>query len=201
MLKKISSHIIKYFLQGLLFIAPIGITIYSIVQFILWLDHLIPGLSDKPGLGIALVFGGIFVVGFLGNTILAKPIFDLLEHLLKKLPLVNVIYSSLKDFANAFLGNNRKFKSPVLVQLHKDAEVYKLGFITQTDLNNINIKEMISVYVPHSYNFSGDLFIVPKENVKELHVSGSEIMKFIVSGGVSGFNTSELKKSISTTEL
>lgn len=194
MFKKISRQIIKYFLQGLLFIAPIGITIYTIVQFILWLDHLIPGLSDKPGLGIVMVFGGIFAVGFLGNTILARPIFDFLEHLLKKLPLVSVIYSSLKDFANAFLGNNRKFKSPVLVKLNRDSDLHKLGFITQTDLSNINIKDMISVYVPHSYNFSGDLFIVPKENVRELHVSGSEIMKFIVSGGVSGFDENALKK-------
>jgi uncharacterized membrane protein len=194
MFKKFTSQIIKYFLQGLLFIAPIGITVYTIIQFILWLDHLVPGLSDKPGLGIIIVFGGIFAIGFLGNTILARPIFDFLEHLLKKLPLVSVIYSSLKDFANAFLGNNRKFKNPVLVQLNKDTDVYKLGFITQTDLNDINIKDLISVYVPHSYNFSGDLFIVPKENVKELNVSGSEIMKFIVSGGVSGFEKGETKK-------
>ncbi len=189
MFARISKIILKYFLQGLLFIAPIGITVYSIIQFLLWVDHLVPGITDKPGLGITVVVGGIFTIGFLGNTILARPIFDFLENLLKQLPLVNIIYSSLKDFANAFLGNNRKFKNPVLVQLNKDAQVYKLGFITQNDLSKIQINEMISVYCPHSYNFSGDLFIVPKENITAINASGAEIMKFIVSGGVSGFDS------------
>jgi uncharacterized membrane protein len=108
---------------------------------------------------------------------------------MEKVPFIKVIYSSTKDFMSAFVGQKKKFTETVMVKMNNDAEIYKLGFITQKDLSNIGIKEgMIAVYLPHSYNFSGNLFIVPAANVTPINAPPSEMMKFIVSGGITEIN-------------
>jgi uncharacterized membrane protein len=176
------NTIIKYFFRGLLLVIPLGLTIYILVAAVQWMDSL---LSLKyPGTGILIIIAGITIVGYIGSTFIAKPIFDFFEKLLNRLPLVRIIYSSLKDLISAFVGDKKKFNQPVLVTINKDSELQKLGFITQEDLSNLGIKEKIAVYLPHSYNFSGDLYIVPKENVRLIEAAGADIMKFIVSGGV-----------------
>jgi uncharacterized membrane protein len=97
-----------------------------------------------------------------------------------------VIYSSLKDLFSAFVGDKKKmFSQPVMVMLFKEAGIQKLGFITKQDLEIIGVKGMAAVYFPHSYNFSGNLYLVPKENITVLHdFPAADAMKFIVSGGV-----------------
>ncbi len=86
---------------------------------------------------------------------------------------------------SAFVGKDKKFTEPVLVKVNKDSDLEKLGFITQHDLTELGIEAgKVAVYLPHSYNFSGNLFIVPSANVKPLNVNSAEVMKFIVSAGV-----------------
>jgi uncharacterized membrane protein len=100
---------------------------------------------------------------------------------------VKLIYSSVKDLLNAFVGDKKKFTKPVLVTINKDNQLHRIGFITQDDLSTLGLKDMVVVYFPQSYAVAGDHFIVPKENVKPLDISGPVAMKFIISGGVSGF--------------
>ena len=102
------------------------------------------------------------------------------------LPLVSLIYFSIKDLIAAFVGDKKKFNQPVLVILNRESGIRKLGFITQTDLTYLHQSDAVMVYCPHSYAFSGELYIVPAENVKLLSLSSAEAMKLIVSGGVSG---------------
>ncbi|MFQ3577328.1 MAG: DUF502 domain-containing protein [Cytophagales bacterium] len=184
---KVSSLLVRYFMQGLLVIAPLAVTAYVLYATFMWLDHLIE--VDVPGLGVLIILGGILTLGFLASSILAKPFFNLLESLLKKIPVINIIYSALKDFVDAFVGKDRKFKHPVLVTINKENNLHKIGFVTRESLENMEIKEMIAVYVPHSYNFSGDLFIVSKENIRSISGNSAEVMKFVVSGGVSGMES------------
>jgi uncharacterized membrane protein len=61
----------------------------------------------------------------------------------------------------------------------------KMGFITQKEMKEMVFKDKVVVYFPHSYNFSGEMFIVPKEHVIALDIPSAEAMKFIVSGGAS----------------
>ncbi|MGD1890069.1 MAG: DUF502 domain-containing protein [Cyclobacteriaceae bacterium] len=173
-----------YFFRGLLFVVPVALTIYLIVVSIRWLDSLI-GIS-VPGLGLLTILASITLVGYLASTLLAAPLFRLLEEVLTKLPLVNIIYSSLKDLISAFVGDKKKFDRPVLVALSEDLTIRKPGFITQNDLSQLGLIDQVAVYLPHSYNFSGNLFIVPTQYVTPISASSTEIMKFIVSGGVSG---------------
>lgn len=182
-------RLINYFFRGLLILVPIALTIYIIVVFLQWLDNLIP--LQIPGLGLALVLGIIVLFGYLASTLIARPIFDLLEEILMSVPVICLIYAPIKDLMTAFVGDKKKFTQAVLVTMDAVNGVQKLGFITQTDLEVLGLRDKVAVYLPHSYNFSGNFYIVPKERVILLDLPGADVMKFIVSGGVSGY--AELK--------
>ncbi len=177
------KRLFRYFLNGLLIIAPISITVWIVVAIIDWLDTLLD--IGIPGLGILLMVVLLTLVGFLSSSFLVRPFIILGERIIHKVPLISIIYSSIKDLFNAFVGDNQKFNKPVMVKMSEHTDNYKLGFVTQEALQGINIEDKVAVYFPHSYNFSGELFIVPRANVTYLDLPSSEVMKFVVSGGVS----------------
>jgi uncharacterized membrane protein len=179
----VMRQLFRFFINGLLIIAPIAITVFIVVGIIDWLD----GLFDLgiPGLGILMMVVLLTIIGYIGSSFFVKPFFEIMERLVHKVPLVSIIYSSIKDLFDAFVGDNQKFNQPVLVKMSEDSDNHKLGFVTQEVLQTINIEDKVAVYFPHSYNFSGELFLVPKRNVTYLDLPSSEVMKFIVSGGVS----------------
>ncbi|NVO20467.1 MAG: DUF502 domain-containing protein [Bacteroidetes bacterium] len=185
------SKLIRYFLQGLLLLAPIAITVYALVVLFEFVDGLLISYLTEligfriPGLGLIIILATITLVGLMGSTILFKPIINSIDRLVSQAPLVNIIYTSIKDFMSAFVGKDKKFNEPVLVKVNKDSELEKLGFITQHDLTKLGLeKGKVAVYLPHSYNFSGNLFIVSSENVRPIDASPAEVMKFIVTAGV-----------------
>ncbi|ALI98433.1 DUF502 domain-containing protein [Rufibacter tibetensis] len=177
------KNLFRYFLNGFLIVAPISLTVYIIVAIINWLDNLF--YLDYPGIGLLLIIILVTLVGFIGSSFLVKPFFVLTERIMSRLPLVNMIYSSLKDLFDAFVGENQKFNQPVLVKMTQFNDTYKLGFVTQLSMDAVNLPDKVAVYFPHSYNFSGELFLVARENVTYLEIPSSEVMKFVVSGGVS----------------
>jgi len=120
-----SKRIVSYFLRGLLFVTPIAITSYIIYQTILFLDNLIP--VPIPGIGILMVLGLITFFGYLASLFFAKPFFEWLERGLIKIPLVNLIYTSIKDLMGAFVGDKKKFSSPVIVQVSENLS--RLGLL------------------------------------------------------------------------
>ncbi len=177
-----SRRFLKYFLRGLLFVVPLALTIYFIIATIQFLDGIIP--IPIPGLGILIMLGFITFVGYLAGLFLTRPIFDAVERWLFKVPLVNIIYTSIKDLMSAFVGDKKKFNIPVLVKLSQS--MTRMGFITNDDLSVLGSTELVAIYFPHSYNFSGNLYLVPRENVSPIeNIKSADIMKFIVSGGVS----------------
>ncbi|MCH7534263.1 MAG: DUF502 domain-containing protein [Bacteroidetes bacterium] len=184
------NRLLKYFLQGLLYIIPVALTIYITVKSLKLIDNIIP--FDIPGLGILVLVCLITFLGFLGSTILAQPIMSYFEGLIKKAPLIKIIYTSVKDLLSAFVGNKKSFNKPVLVKIGKESGLEKIGFVTQSDLSNLGLPEGKSaVYLPHSYNFSGNLFVVANENITPLDMNAADAMKFIVSGGVTNVDEPE----------
>lgn len=180
-----------YFIQGLVYLTPLGITVYVVYLSYKFIDKLLqtyiaPILPVTiPGVNFLAVILFIILLGFIGQSIIARPIKFFVSRILEKAPLVGVIYSSFKDLLSAFVGKEKKFNQPVIVRVNHLSNLEKLGFLTQEDLSDLGVKEKkVAVYFPHSYNFSGELFIVPVEYVRLLDVSSTEIMKFIVSGGV-----------------
>ena len=186
------NRFVRYFFQGLLLVMPIVATVYLIVVTIRWFDSALRGVISAPvhvpGLGLMVVLAGITLAGYLGSTFLFRPIFAWFERLMSHLPFVRLIYSSLKDLISAFVGDKKKFNHPVLVTINKHSELKKLGFITQEDLSELHLPGDVAVYLPHSYNISGDLYIVPRANVTFVTAPSGEVMKFIVSGGVAGLH-------------
>jgi uncharacterized membrane protein len=197
-LKKISRSLLSNFLQGLLYIGPVAITIYAIYLSFIYVDGLLNQYIRNyldiniPGLGLIAILLLITMVGYLGRTIVFRPMVYLIDNTIAKAPLIKIIYSSIKDLLSAFVGQKRKFTEPVLVKVNKDSDLEKLGFVTQRDLSFLGIEDgKVAVYLPHSYNFSGNLFIVPAANVRAVDAPAAEVMKFIVSAGVTGFENQE----------
>ena len=184
----------NYLLQGLLYLAPLGITAYIIYAAFNFVD----GLSQKlltrffdveiPGLGLLSLLVFLIFVGFLGRTIIAQPLKKVFRKIIDNVPLLNFIYSAFNDLFTAFVGKEKKFNQPVLVKVNLNSDLEKLGFITEENLEIIEAEGKVAVYFPHSYNFSGELFIVPHTQIRKLDINSSEMMKFIVSAGLTGWS-------------
>jgi len=188
------KKLLGYFFQGLIYLAPLGITIFVLYKTFVFLDESLKPLVNRylniniPGLSILIVFLLVALLGLLGKSIIARPIKKVINHIINRIPLIKVVYTSIKDLLTAFVGKEKKFNQPVLVKVNTISELEKLGFITQTDVSNLGVEgNKVAVYFPHSYNFSGELFIVPSENVKKIDTPPADVMKFIVSGGVANY--------------
>ncbi|MGY8979547.1 MAG: DUF502 domain-containing protein [Flavobacteriales bacterium] len=177
------NKIINYFLQGLLYIVPISVTLYVVYWSFNKIDGILP--FDFPGLGLIVVISIITLIGAVGSKLITSPINSLFVKILKKAPLLKTIFSSVKDLMNTFVGGKKGFDQAVLVKIYENSTIERIGFITNEDLKNLNINsERVLVYLPHSYAFSGQLFIVDKKNITTINSASSDIMKLIVSGGV-----------------
>ncbi len=195
------KKLVQYFLQGTLYIAPIAVTVYLIIISFTWLDNLLRDLKifqegwiakySFPGIGLLMILGSITIIGFIGQKLITAPISNFFIRILDKAPLIKVIYTSVKDLLSAFVGKEKKFDKPVLVQLDQEGILNRLGFITTTDLSNLGIFEKTAVYLPSSYGVLGELYIVPSDKITHLEANSAEMMKFIVSGGVAKLDIPE----------
>lgn len=183
------SKLIKYFFQGILIVMPLAITGYLFYEIFLFLDRFNP-ISAIPGLGLVLVFLSIALVGFLGRWLISDKWDEWLERQLKKAPLVHMIYGGVRDLLQAFVGNKKKFKQPVLVQMGQGQALYRVGFVTDQSFAKLAEldEDLVSVYLPHSYNISGNLYLVPAKQLKEINLKSGDVMKYVVSGGLSAID-------------
>lgn len=184
------KKIFSYFLQGLLLVAPVVVTGY-ILYFIFstidgWLATEVIKLVGfrVPGLGVLILFVLLTLLGLVGETALFRPLRNVAGRFIRKIPLLNLLYSSLNDLFSAFVGKEKKFNIPVKVLFNEENNLWKMGFLTKEAMEEINESGLSAVYFPHSYNFSGELYLVPNERITHISISPTEAMKFIVSGGV-----------------
>ena len=176
------KRLFTYFLRGLVLTVPLVVTV-TVCWFVLtridgWL-----GLS-LPGAGLAITIAGITLVGFFGTSFLWTQAESFFERLLDRLPFLRLLYSSTKDLLNAFVGEKRRFDTPVLAALSADGAVRSFGFITQPSLRALGLPGDVAVYFPQAYNFAGQLLVVPATRVTRLEAESSEVLAFILSGGV-----------------
>ena len=189
-IKLLVKKIFRFFLQGILLAAPSGITIFVIYWVFNKIDGPVRNYVNHifniqiPGIGLVVTFTVIALLGWAGQSFLFKPIGIFVQRLFEKAPIVKMIYTSLTDFFNAFVGEKKKFTHPVLVKVNLISNLEKVGFITSEDLSDLGIKDKVSVLFPHAYNWSGEMFIVPKEHITPLNLPPGEVMKFAFSGGV-----------------
>jgi len=177
------KRISQYFLQGLLFLVPLFVTIYVIYWVFVRIDGVL--YFPVPGLGFIVTIAMVTVVGFVASNFLARKIFHLIDRIFARLPLVKMIYTSIRDLVNAFVGDKKSFNRPVQVIVNRESNIRVIGFATRESLDSIGIRDSVAVYLPQSYNFAGNLIIVDRGQVVPLPGDPGEVMKLIVSGGVS----------------
>ena len=191
------SFFSKYFFRGLLFVTPVGVTLLIMLSVYDMVNEAYEHSSFK-NLGLILfiiiVVTILIGVGYLGSTLFIRPLLNFFDRLITRIPLIGMVYSSLKDILSALVGEEKKFDKPVLVTLGEG--VFKIGFLTIEDLKEIGLTDLVSVYLPHSYNFSGNHLIVHKSNIQILNLPKAELMKLVVSGGVAGYD--EIIKKMET---
>ncbi len=177
-------RLLGYFGRGMVLVTPLAVTLWVCWIVFTRMDGWL-GLPI-PGAGFAATIALITLVGFLGSNLLTRSIMAALDGMLARLPFVRLLYSATRDLLNAFVGEKRRFETPVLVSLGADNAVNLMGFITRESLAHLAIEGKVAVYCPHSYNFSGQLLVVDRERVRPLDVASADAMAFVVSGGVSG---------------
>lgn len=185
---------LRSFIQGLIIIGPFAITVWIIWYIVFSIDNIIPSVSEKfPGLIFFTVIFGTTFIGFFGNKfIIGRLIVDGVDYVLEHIPGIKFIYTSLKDVLGSFVGDKKKFNVPVWVKTNETPEIWRMGFLTQSDMSVVNLDQMVAVYLPHSYAVSGWVIITKYNNIKEVTgMSSAEAMKFAVSGGVAGFHSDD----------
>jgi uncharacterized membrane protein len=182
-----------YFLKGLLLFVPAALTVFAVVWVFTKLDSLFAPLLkiETPGLGLAIAVAvllvGITLIGLLASNFAGRKLFELIDRLFARMPIVKLLYSSLKDFISAFAGEKKSFDKPVVAELMPGGPL-AAGFITRQSLEMLGLADHVAVYFPHSYNFSGYVLILPAAKVRPVALDSAEVMAFIVSGGVTGGN-------------
>ncbi len=185
------NKIFRYFIQGLVITVPVTITAFVVYKLIDFVGSFfsIFGIIVSPVVDPFIVLGSaialIFLMGLLGSSIILRPLFIMFDNAMESTPLIKTLYSSIKDLLAAFVGSKKRFNKPVLVTINKENNIQQLGFVTQENLTELKIKTgTVAVYMPFSYSFSGNLLIVPIDHITYVDASSTEVMKFIVSGGV-----------------
>ena len=184
------KRLTKYFFEGLLFMVPIALTLYIFYVLFRKIDGLLqiplPGLGVIPGVGFVATILLIILVGFLVSNFLTRKLFVWLDRSLNRMPLVKLLYGSVKDLLGAFVGDKKSFNKPVLVRLAEASPAHVMGFVTSESLSSFGLDDFVSVYIPQSYNFAGQLLVFPRAYIRPLEANSADIMTFIVSGGVAG---------------
>ena len=172
-----------YFFRGLLLIVPVAVIGMVAFEALRWLDQIVK--VEIPGLGIVIVLVGIVLIGWLGSTFFYQRLAEMGDDLLRRVPFLKTIYDALKDLMEGLVGSKKKFDRPVMITPLDGSGLAQLGFLTQEDLSHLGIdKTHVAVYVPYSFAWSGRLFIVPVSSVTPVDAKATEVMKFILSGGV-----------------
>ena len=183
------KRLVGYFVRGCLVLAPLGLTVYILFTILHAIDQLLP--IGIPGVGLLLTLCLVTLVGMLTSNVIGRSAVEATDRALKRLPLVKLIYTSIKDLINAFMGDKKSFNRPVAVTLNPTSGLQALGFITREGLHALDMPLHVAVYFPQSYNFAGYLAVVPREQVEALDVNSAELMTFIISGGVSGLGVGQ----------
>lgn len=177
------SRLATWFAQGLLVFVPTMATVYSVWLLLSWMDSLI-GLPI-PGLGLIVTILLILAIGFVTTNVAGQAVIAIFERAIQHLPVVSLLYSSIKDLLNAFVGDKKSFDAPAMVTLDPAGTVKVFGFVTCTTFEDPRLAGHVAVYLPQAYNFAGNVIVVPKDRVEMVDAEPAQFMAFIVSGGVS----------------
>jgi len=190
------SRLRNYFFAGAVVLIPIGITLYLSLFIIKVSSKLLPKELNPnnylnfeiPGIEILIAIIVITFIGWLSLSFLGKKLIEIINNILKKIPILRTIYSAIGQMTESLTKTDNKQKSVVLLEYPKK-DVWAVGFATKENKGIISEKigeELINVFVPTTPNpTSGFLLMVPKKNLIFLDITFEQASKFIVSAGTS----------------
>ena len=190
------SRLRNNFFAGAVVLIPIGITLYLSLFIIKVSTKILPKELNPnyylpfeiPGIEIIIAVIIITCIGWLSLSFLGKKIFELINRILKRIPILRTIYSAINQMTESLTKSDNKQKSVVLLEYPKK-DVWAVGFATKENKGIINDKignELVNVFVPTTPNpTSGFLLMVPKKNLIFLDITFEQASKFIVSAGTS----------------
>ena len=184
-MRRLAAKLLRSFLQGLILLSPIAITGYLLYSVFDSVDNLVPFRLGR-GVGFIIIISLVTIVGYLGTRLfVGKWLFDAFGHVLENTPGVKFIYSAIRDIISSFVGDKKRFNKPVWVRVSEAPEMWRIGFLTQSDMTTLGIDDQVAVYLPHAYAISGWVIITDRKNIKPVkEMTSGEAMKFAVSGGV-----------------
>lgn len=179
------KQILRFFIQGLIILAPIGITGYILYWLFDKVDSILRPYVNIPGLGFVIIILFVILVGWVSSTFLMGSFLSFFDQWMERTPGIKFIYTSTKDFFEAFAGDKRKFNKAVLASVFSE-DVWIIGFLTDEEMQKFDLgANMVAVYVPQAYNFAGQLYILPRDKVRKIdQITSGEAMKYTVTGGV-----------------
>lgn len=181
--RNLGQLLLGYFFRGLLLIVPVAVIGLVGFEVFAWLDQIVH--VEIPGLGLVIVLASVVLIGWLGSTFLYQRLAEIGDDLLGRIPFLKTVYDALKDLMEGLVGSKKKFDRPVLITPLDGSGLGQLGFLTQEDLAHLGLgSDHVAVYVPYSFAWSGRLFIVPVKCITPIDAKAAEVMKFILSGGV-----------------
>lgn len=198
------KKLLQYLLQGLLILGPVTITAYFIFWAVSTIDSMIPIFSytDKQGvvhvrnygIGFIIIIAMLIIIGYFSSFFITSRFLSFFDKLLEKTPGIKHIYSTTRDFFEAFAGDNKKFTKHVLANVD-DNDVWRFGFITRDDMQDFDLIDYVTVYIPMAYSVAGNVYVIPKNRIRIItNISATQTMKFAVSGGVTQIDEEEQKK-------
>ena len=195
------NEIKRSFIAGMLTLTPMALTVYVFYLLFHFLDGLLtntiirfvlnqvgmPNVKAPPGLGLLLLLALLLIVGSFARNYIGKKLFNLGDHIVTKIPIINRIYIASRQLSEAFFSEKREtFKRAVLIQYPRKG-VYSIAFFTQDTTGPIQetlTEDVVSVFVPTTpVPTSGYLLFIPKTEILELDMSVEDALKLVISAG------------------
>lgn len=198
------KKLFQYFLQGLIILGPVTITLYFIYWAISTIDGLIPIFTytdaqgvervQNYGFGLIIIIAVLLIIGYFSSFFIAGRAVSFMDKLLHKTPGIKHIYGTTRDFFEAFAGDKKKFTKHVLANVD-DNDVWRFGFITREDMQDFGLTDYVTVYIPMAYSVAGNVYVIPQRRVKLIeNITAAQTMKFAVSGGVTDIDDNDSKE-------
>ena len=182
------NRLIAYFFRGLVVLVPVVVTAYVFYLLFTSIDELLP--FAVPGMGFLVAVGAVLFIGWMASNLVTNRLFRWMEKGLARVPVVNTVYGAVKEVTSAVLGDGPRFQHPVRVDLVPGQEMYMLGFVTNEDLAFLDAEEHVAVYLPQAYNIGGQVILVPTDRIEDVSVNNTQVMSFLISGGLAGGDSS-----------
>lgn len=191
------KYISRIFLKGFAAVLPVALTLYFVYWLAISLEQLLKsvillGLPQAwywPGMGLCTGLVLLFLAGLLVDAWVVRKLFHLGELIFEKIPLIKSIYGGLRDFMNYFSRMKEEENLQKVVSV-KIGEAYLIGFLTGAEQSKklpveTGLNDMVSVYLPMSYQIGGFNVYVPRDNVESLDLDVEDAMRLVLTAGLS----------------